>query len=930
MKKAVQMLCILAGLILLGFVVFAVQSRTVQFQINNQKELVLSVKADNGEEVITPWFDEEAGIYYFFLPSFVKNNCVYCDNVQGNITIDEKKPSWLRGFLWEEEQVYTVAFGENTYSLKFMKSANIPSLFLETDSGSMEYLHADKANVEEGSLSLIKESGNVEYQGSLKRVSARGNSTFSVEKKSYTVTLNAAAPLCGLEAGKKWNLLALSFEDNKIQSKLIFDMAKFLDMEYASECAWVDLYCNGEYQGLYLLTEAVTVADGRVEIYDLEKENEAGIATENISGGYLIERDEAERLDGTESYFTTDICNYLFVVKSPDVPTDTQLSYIKDYVQNVENLLTLEDSAYEEYVDFDSFAKQFLLDKLVLNPDAMRMSAFYYKDRNSNLLKAGPLWDYDRAMGVSLPNYKLSIGDYPDSMNGWYMPLYNNEDFKNVMMESYEKLLPYLQELLVSGIDEYAECIEASVQMDSVMWPSKSVYKEHANYVRYLKYFLANRVAFLNELWGFEMSAYEAETLDAEHKVSFYGQDGELIESRMVKDGDCISEPPQMEEDVYEWYYNENGNEFSSRYPIYEDMEIYAKYQFATPEEYMEYQLDKIRNEESLENYLKLLKEDNLSLCIYLPENSELFLNETYLTAIKELSAYKVPAELDGAAMEGKEYFILIDNGWQDIWESTDGASLSEVATTFGALSYKKADDGRSYLYIQDDGNDYLADVSEETMAAFVVINRLTGGIEHVAVFDEQENAGTSEAADSNVQSDEAQGDADTLFAAFINGEIPAVYADSDRDAFYITDLPFNEEDYFSYTVGDRVDLDNDGEKELILQGPYGGKYLDARDGQIYVLTEGEGTAATVSYTVFDEKTWIVHSDTTHGGRIMYHFSLYDKAGAIVDEFGLNKEYWNTPDEPDGPDTVYTYRDEQIDRQEYEELLQKMLYQDGN
>ena len=105
MKKAVQMLCILAGLILLGFVVFAVQSRTVQFQINNQKELVLSVKADNGEEVITPWFDEEAGIYYFFLPSFVKNNCVYCDNVQGNITIDEKKPSWLRGFLWEEEQV---------------------------------------------------------------------------------------------------------------------------------------------------------------------------------------------------------------------------------------------------------------------------------------------------------------------------------------------------------------------------------------------------------------------------------------------------------------------------------------------------------------------------------------------------------------------------------------------------------------------------------------------------------------------------------------------------------------------------------------------------------------------------------------------------------------------------------------------------------
>ena len=29
-------------------------------------------------------------------------------------------------------------------------------------------------------------------------------------------------------------------------------------------------------------------------------------------------------------------------------------------------------------------------------------------------------------------------------------------------------------------------------------------------------------------------------------------------------------------------------------------------------------------------------------------------------------------------------------------------------------------------------------------------------------------------------------------------------------------------------------DLDNDGEEELILCGPYGGKYLDARDGEVY------------------------------------------------------------------------------------------------
>lgn len=35
------------------------------------------------------------------------------------------------------------------------------------------------------------------------------------------------------------------------------------------------------------------------------------------------------------------------------------------------------------------------------------------------------------------------------------------------------------------------------------------------------------------------------------------------------------------------------------------------------------------------------------------------------------------------------------------------------------------------------------------------------------------------------------------------------------------------------------------------------------------------------------------------------------------------KEYWETPQEPDGPKTVYTYRGEEITRDEYDELMEK-------
>ena len=37
-----------------------------------------------------------------------------------------------------------------------------------------------------------------------------------------------------------------------------------------------------------------------------------------------------------------------------------------------------------------------------------------------------------------------------------------------------------------------------------------------------------------------------------------------------------------------------------------------------------------------------------------------------------------------------------------------------------------------------------------------------------------------------------------------------------------------------AYSVGEKVDLDNDGEKELIISGHYGGIYFDARDNKVY------------------------------------------------------------------------------------------------
>ncbi len=192
-----------------------------------------------------------------------------------------------------------------------------------------------------------------------------------------------------------------------------------------------------------------------------------------------------------------------------------------------------------------------------------------------------------------------------------------------------------------------------------------------------------------------------------------------------------------------------------------------------------------------------------------------------------------------------------------------------------------------------------------------------------VDVVTDDSNAAPVQATDVEDVTDKT---AEELLDLFIEGELVATYPDDMREPFSITDIPMDiEDDWYSYSVGERVDLDNDGEKELILSGPYGGIYLDARDGQIFVLAYGDGTADVLDYTMFDGQTWIVHSDVTHAGREIYDFTLYDGEGRVADAFRLSREYWNTPNEPDGPNTVYTYRDEEITREVYEEVLEKVF-----
>lgn len=159
-------------------------------------------------------------------------------------------------------------------------------------------------------------------------------------------------------------------------------------------------------------------------------------------------------------------------------------------------------------------------------------------------------------------------------------------------------------------------------------------------------------------------------------------------------------------------------------------------------------------------------------------------------------------------------------------------------------------------------------------------------------------------------------------FELFLNNELP-VFSGLDREwSIYYEDYcsgGFLDEEEYEIS---RLDLDNDGKEELVVDsvGHYGAMVIDFREGILYILAQGEGTAGICSYTFIDDEAWIVHSDTSHGGRQMFWFEKFNGDGEVVDQFTLSAEYWEEPEGRYTENSEFTYRDEKITMEEYESL----------
>ena len=616
MRKRSCMGIMLAAAIVAVCGFYMIRQDNVQLLVDGETPW-LSVRADGSENRVFLWQDgEEQG--YFFLPSCANRHKVRLgDTGENSVRIDGELLEPGDAFVWEEDRSYQMqitdaSYEQRTYEVVFMESENIPAVFIDTDSGSLDYLHGDKENEETGKICVVREDGVTEYQDELPRISGRGNSTWEYGKKPYALKLKTPHPLCGLNQSDRWRLLALWREGSRLDNKIAMDLSEELGLAYTPQGTWVDLYLNGEYRGIYLLTESVSVGEGRVDIHDLEKENkrlnpsiEQGTAERYVDqdnkgwllengagtdGGYLIEKDHPKHWETEESGFVTTRGDQ-FTINEPRHASREQVAYIQGYVEDIDAQIQNGDAGVWERLDITSFAKRFLVDEIALEMDAGSTSMFFYKDRGDDKLYSGPPWDYDNAFGETGGSGNAYVNYTETDVNNnerlgialnWYQKLYETPELYQRIVEEYAGTMPFFERLLNVEIDRYANQIRASVKMDDARWKatreSGDGFTRYQNYdasVNYTKYFLANRLNFLCGRWGVSHDSFPVPASGDTHRVTFSVYEG-VVETIEVPDGSALVYTPEYDASKYQgWTYRRSGEPYSSYIPVYEDMELY-------------------------------------------------------------------------------------------------------------------------------------------------------------------------------------------------------------------------------------------------------------------------------------------------------------------------------------------------------------------
>lgn len=428
----------------------------------------------------------------------------------------------------------------------------LPSLYINLPPEQFDSILNERDQEVPAEALLITADKDTLYDDCLSHIKTRGNTSFNKaeEKKPFTIKLPKKRSWLGLYKSQHYVLLANAFDESHIRNTIAFDLAHDVGLP-APQYAYLSLYINGKYKGLYQITNKIEVSRHALNLTDLDKLNKRAnprplkeyarfsessdkqiilrkgallaCNPEDITGGYLLDLCGADWIYvKSPSGFVSNAGDYIRI-RSPKYASPAEVNYIATFYNSVEAAITSDDGYnpetnkhYSEYIDTESFALVYLINELLLNQDGGLSSLFLYKDSDSidSRLYAGPIWDFDRSIGNTINsdlelimpnelfvNVKHGKTTWSHS-HGIFYNLWKHEDFQEMVKKLYyQKISPSCHKYIESGsIDSLVDCLSEDAERDSRLYGTRKNKDYHSETGKTLD-FLQKRLAFLD--WYF-------------------------------------------------------------------------------------------------------------------------------------------------------------------------------------------------------------------------------------------------------------------------------------------------------------------------------------------------------------------------------------------------------------------------------------------
>ena len=331
------------------------------------------------------------------------------------------------------------------------------------------------------------------------RIKGRGNTTWGMPKKPYRIKLDEKAHVFSRWGNKDWILLANYSDKTLLRNIMAMEISRICGMSWTPMMLSVEVYVNGQYQGVYAFSDHKEIAGHRVNIE---------VATEtDLEGGYYLELEEA--MDEPVCFKTVWDTPVMF--HEPEYPTEAQQKYVREWFNGFEHALERvqgeHDDAYRSYIDVPSFINYYIIQEITKNPDGNVRKSTYLTKEKGKPLEMYHVWDFD----ITLGNCDYTDFEKPEGWQmryvKWYNQLFFDPAFKKAVVDRWNELYPTLLTQVPAFLDRQHALMAGAESrnfdrwqiLGVKVWPNYYYFPTYEQEYAFLKEFYEARLAWLND-----------------------------------------------------------------------------------------------------------------------------------------------------------------------------------------------------------------------------------------------------------------------------------------------------------------------------------------------------------------------------------------------------------------------------------------------